>query len=61
MKRIDEVIQGEENRLFNRVAENLKDDPYLLKQWERVFNKTADIETQIEVTIRILKTSALFY
>jgi hypothetical protein len=61
MKRIDEVIQGEENRLFNRVAENLKDDPYLLKQWERVFNKTADIETQIEITIKVLKQSPLFF
>jgi hypothetical protein len=61
MKSIDSVIQGEESQLPERVCENLKTTPILLKKWEAVFDKTSDIESQIEITVRILRTSPLFF
>ena len=61
MKSIDEVIQGNEDQLRQRVCENLKNNPALLKRWELSYNKLTDLDEKIDVTVKILLTSPLFY
>ena len=61
MKSINEVIQGNEETLQNRVAANLEDQPALLKRWEASYNKLTHLDDKIDVTVKILLTSPLFY
>ena len=61
MKSINEVIQGNEETLQRRVAANLEDQPALLKRWEASYNKLTDLDDKIDVTVKILLTSPLFY
>jgi len=62
-ERIDEVIQGDEDKLRARVTKSLVEanDTVALRKWEQGYNLLSDIEINIELAKRILSTNNLFY
>jgi hypothetical protein len=61
MKRVDEVIQGNEDGLRNRIIMNLLNEPYLLRQFEEFERKTGDLTNHLEEITKILMRSQFFY
>jgi hypothetical protein len=61
MRKIDEVIQGNENSLHERVVAGLLSTPHLLRKYEEMARKSDDIVNNLDEIIKILMQSPYYY